>query len=312
MAGVYLTNNFCPLRPGDLVDLRIQTTDGHVVTGTTRVPGASRVALRVGQTDFAYPVPTVPVDRTRDSIRVSMDGQFARAMEIEAVRDDRGGFITYRLSVDTMGLAVAGNLVDPFDGDGRTVFRAGAYYLFTAAALDTNYFDFVRSGGDPFTGRGFINHLDGAVGVFGSVAPYIFQIKVTAPQTDAREGVYRLTGNLSGHNVDITWNLYRDALTTGGDGFSGFVDGTWIDGTIRTSANALLDVGPDGNTLSNAFAGEVYNLPLAPTLPGQVGEAFDFTGMRAARGTPFPVQVIYQRNGSTVTDTLTAIQISGP
>ena len=312
MTGVYLTNSLCPLHPGDRMALRVETPDGHVVTGTTRIPGVSSLALKVGTTEFGFPPAVVPVDRTRDSIKVTMNGEFTRAMQIEAVRDDRGGFVTYRLSVDTTGIAIAGNLVDPFDGDGRTVFRAGAYYLFTVAAMDTNYFDFVRSGSDPFTGRGFINHLTGAVGVFGSVASYVYDLKVTAPQTDPREGMYRLTGRLSGVNVSVLWDLYRDVLTTKGNGFSGFVDGQWIDGPISTSANALLDVGPDGSSLTNAFAGQIYGPTTSSLFPGQVGESYDLSGIRAARGTAFPLQVIYQRNGRTVTDTLSAVQISGP
>ena len=70
------------------------------------------------------------------------------------------------------------------------------------AALDTNYFDFTRSITNPLTGRGFINHLSGGIGVFGSIAPVTYELRVTAPQTDAREGIYRFTGNVAGSFVD--------------------------------------------------------------------------------------------------------------
>jgi hypothetical protein len=43
---------------------------------------------------------------------------------------------------------------------------------------DTNYYDFVRSRSDPFTGRGFLNHLEGGIGVFGSVEAHTYYLRV--------------------------------------------------------------------------------------------------------------------------------------
>jgi hypothetical protein len=317
--GIYLTRDLCPLRAGDRVALRVETPDGHRVTGTTRIPGASAATLRAGTTTAGAPPATIPVDRTRDSIRVQLTPLYARGMQVEAIRNDLGGFVTFRLSVDTMGMTIGGDLVDPFDGDnGRTVFRPGAYYLLTAAAMDTNYFDFVRSGSNPFTGRGFINHLEGGVGVFGSVAPFTYELKITAPRTDPREGIYRIRGQLSGINVDITWDIYRDPLSFQGDGFSGFVDGAWVEGAIRTSANigfgesAVVDLGTPSPGNANAFVGQIFGPAMDAIFPGQVGNGYTLVGNRAERGTPFLLRVTYLRNNQTVTGTVNAVQISGP
>ena len=63
-----------------------------------------------------------------------------------------------------------------FRDDSGLLIQAGA---FTAVlTVDSNYFDFVRSGSDPITGRGFLNHLEGGIGVFGSVAPYRYTLRV--------------------------------------------------------------------------------------------------------------------------------------
>jgi hypothetical protein len=46
--------------------------------------------------------------------------------------------------------------------------------------------------------------------------------------------------------------------------------------------------------------------------PGQVGNAYNLFGDRAARGTPFRLLVSYFANRLNHTDTVTAVQISGP
>jgi hypothetical protein len=84
------------------------------------------------------------------------------------------------LFTDTLGVALPGDLVNPFEGGdaGRPVFGVGREYSLTVAVTDTNYYDFVRSRSDPFTGRGFLNHLEGGIGVFGSVAAYRYVLRV--------------------------------------------------------------------------------------------------------------------------------------
>jgi hypothetical protein len=303
--GIYVTESMCALRAGDRVALRIETPEGKVVTGTTRIPGARSVTVTGGPpASFVYPDGTIPLDRTRDSIRISADPVFARAMQVEAVRNDVGVSTTFRLTVDTMGMVIAGDLVDPFDGDGRTVFRAGAYYLLTVALTDTNYYDFTRSGSDPFTGRGFINHLTGAVGVFGSVATTTYKLWVVAPMTDPREGLYSISGQLAGQNLNVSWELYRDALSFSGDGFSGFVSGRLPGGGMfSTSADAMMGAGQ--------FVGAI-RVALDPLVPTQHVNVLVFSGQRAPRGQPFDLQVTYSQDGTLFAGTLRAVQITGP
>jgi Domain of unknown function (DUF4249) len=186
-SGVYMTDSaavgtpFCSLEAGDRVGLRVETPDGTVVTGATLIPGARQVSVRLS-TDSAMAVgDSLDVDRQRDTIRVAVDGILARAIQVEVrQRDDPDSLVMF-LFTDSLGIALPANLVNPFEGDNKTgdpIFAVGTTYVLTVAVADSNYFDFVRSGSDPITGRGFLNHLDGGIGVFGSVAPYRYTLHV--------------------------------------------------------------------------------------------------------------------------------------
>ncbi len=294
--GKYQSPSFCPLGSGDRLTLRVVMPDGHVVTGATRIPGIRSIVVRAGATTAQLPPAALAMDRTRDSLFVTVDLDRARALQIEAVRTTAGEDPTLSFATDTAFASIAGNLVDPA-GDGRTIFRAGAYYRLTAAAMDTNYFDFVRSFTNPLTGRGFINHLGGALGVFGSVAPLTYELRVTAPQTDPREGVYHLTGRVAGAPVDVTWDVYGDPLLAAS--FRAFVDGQWLGVPVRTSAN--------GNFGGTNFLGTMFNT----TNTDKANPAFFLAGTRPPRGTPFPL-LVRPATASGPMDTLTAVQVSGP
>ena len=179
-------------------------------------------------------------------------------------------------------------------------------YLFAFATTDTNYFDFVRSGANPFTGRGFINHLSGGIGVFGSVAPQTYEVRVSAPQTDPREGVYRISGQLTrlgGVNVDVTWDVYLDALSQSTDGFSAFMDGTWVEGSVRTSV--------DGR-FSDGFHAQFYGLPPDPLANTRPLYELDYSGPLPARGMPFDVALTAVVAAGSTADHVTVVQLSGP
>jgi hypothetical protein len=140
--------------------------------------------------------------------------------------------------------------------------------------------------------------------VLGSEAPLTYELRVTAPKLDPREGEYHLTGQVGGAAVDVTWDVYRDPLASGptfgqGDGFFAFVDGQWVGGMVRTSAN--------GSFAGTSWMGEMFG----PTSTDTPNPAFFLSGTRAAPGTPFRVIVAPARNISQV-DTLMAVQISGP
>jgi hypothetical protein len=178
-SGIYQTSSSCDLEPGDRVRLTVTTPDGDVVTGTTTIPGARAVSVRLA-TDSATAVgQLLELDRERDTIRIRVDAILARAMQVEVRRFDDPDEIAVYLFTDSLGVALPGDLINPFEGDdGEPVFEVGREYFLTVAVTDTNYYDFVRSRSDPFTGRGFLNHLEGGIGVFGSVEAYTYYLRV--------------------------------------------------------------------------------------------------------------------------------------
>jgi hypothetical protein len=182
--GVYQAEGLCITDPGDTVLLRVITADGRVVNGSTVVPGASRVAVSTGSDTAAFPGDLLVLNRDRDTLRIELEAVAGRAMQVEVRRykfegTDPGKLVFY-LVTDSLGLAVPGDLVNPFEGDdGEPIFLPGDAYDVAVAVTDSNYYDFVRSRSDPFTGRGFINRLEGGIGVFGSVEVYYYDLMVS-------------------------------------------------------------------------------------------------------------------------------------
>jgi hypothetical protein len=286
-SGTYTTTRLCRLRPGDQVDLRVETPAGEVVTGTTIIPGARAIDVRTRRE-----VGNVELHRATDSIWVDVDPISARALVLELARDVNrtpylpgGPFVSgdlFTLATDTMGALVAGDALSfEDDEEGEAVFIGGRYYTLAVAVADTNYFDFVRSFSDPFTGRGFINHLDGGIGVFGSVMTSVHEIRVTDDQEDPREGRYRVTGTVNGTPVDAVLDVYLDPLR--GSQTSAFVDGTWEDGAIATSGDGSYFL---NSSLSGSQSGQ-FDMQFATV--GQDTVVYRLEGFPARPSNPFDV-----------------------
>jgi hypothetical protein len=285
-SGTYVTGDLCPLAPGDRVDLRVETRAGEVVTGQTVIPGAQSIDVRTG-----LAAENLELHRGTDSIRIDVDPIAARALILELGRDLTrtpdvypGSLLLgqlFTLATDTMGVVLAGDLIS-FDDedDGEAVFRGGRYYTLTVAVADTNYFDFVRSFSDPLTGRGFINHLDGGIGVFGSVLTSHNDIRVIDDQDDPREGLYRVTGSFDGTPVDAVLDVYLDPRQ--GNVTSAFVDGTWVDGPIATSGDGSYWFNVPGSGSVSGRFDTLFTTVSADTVfyelvgfPGQPDRPFD-------------------------------------
>ncbi|MBI3982126.1 MAG: hypothetical protein HY337_04395 [Gemmatimonadetes bacterium] len=306
--GVY-RGSICPPEPGARLSLRVETPAGELVRGSTTVPGASRRDITVGDQAAVASYDTLLFRRERDTIRINVSPVSARGLQVEA-RHDRSFDASFFAFVDTLGMTVAGNLVNPFEGsDGETVFRAGRYYWITVALADTNYYDFLRSRSDPFTGRGFLNHLEGGIGVFGSVEAESHILRVVAAVDDPREGRYRVTGQTSAGAVDVTLEAYLDDLQEGA--FSAFVEGAWLGFSLRTSGDGFLgkSSGPPG--LSSETLAFQFQSSSGDTLGPVV---FTLHGTRSTSSEPFTLLLsgLSGTGREVLRDTLTAQQISGP
>jgi hypothetical protein len=301
-AGVY-SGPLCNLQPGDRLLLRVETPAGEVVTGATTVPGAADQAVTAAGITAVAGGPALVMNREADTLEIGVAPANGRALQVEVRREEEPNLLVLFAITDSMGIRFPGNLVNPTEGDsGESFFRAGRSYTLGVALTDTNYYDFVRSFTNPLTGRGFINHLTGGIGVFGSLETALYRLRVVAPVDDPREGLYRLTGTVGADTVDVTLELYLDEVQR--YLFSAFVQGMWQNGPIDLSADGFL---PPGSTGEMDFH---FAVPSTDTL---AQTWHDFTAVRPAAGTPFPVIVTSHAPSQPVlVDTLTALQISGP
>jgi len=290
--GLYWGPLDCPtMRTGDTMELRVETLDGHVVTGTMEVPGARAMTLQTATGSVSLPGPVFSLNRDVDTLTAQIDAIAGHALQLEVHRPMPGGALEpqLRIFVDSTGMQIPGdftNIFQAFFGQDSThgheveaLFRAGRYYLATLALMDERYFEFSRSGNVPLSGRGFINNLTGGMGVFGGVVAESNTLKVTGEIDDPREGVYNLVGTVDGVPVDIDVELY--VVKTGSDttAMSAFVTGQWVLGAV--------DVSADG-----AFVGDAFDIVLEqpnPTVPS-APTRHTLSGS-ITTGSPFSVQV---------------------
>ncbi|UCG86601.1 MAG: hypothetical protein JSW71_22330 [Gemmatimonadota bacterium] len=261
--GLYWGPLDCPtMRTGDSMELRVETLDGHVVFGRMEIPGAEAMVLRVEGDSTVIPGPVLLFNRDTDTLDAEVFPLVGRALQLEVHRTDSAGMpvAVTRLFVDSTRMTVPGDLTDFFAvvlgeedsteaEDAEAVFRAGRYYTVTLALMDDRYFDFSRSGNVPISGRGFVNNLQGGMGVFGGIVAESNQLKVIGEADDAREGTYNMRGTVQGTSVDIDVELYVVATDQDSTSASAFVDGRWVLGDLDTSADGSCV----GETLSLAL-----------------------------------------------------------
>ena len=283
--GVYWSPPSCPtLRPGDRLALRVETPEGQVVTGVTRIPGMEAAFLTVAGETVTFGTDHVTTfNRDRDTLRVRVQAYAGRLLQFEVRRNgDLTDFGT-KIYADTTAFALPANVVNTFVlGDEDDVFRAGRSYVVTLALTDSNYFDFARSENNRFTGRGFINRLEGGIGVFGSLVASSTMMRAVGDVDDPREGVYRMQGVFTDAvNVDLTWELYL-ARPTDSTEFSAFVEGRWLYRDIQTSADGW-------------FVGNEFTAVITDTV-GMFVRSDTLRGVRRA-GAPWEVVVLDQCGG---------------
>lgn len=163
--------------PGRRYLLSVTTPDGRVVTGSTRVP----VATRVPDSQQVF-------DRRRDTLRLRWAD--ARAARTYAIRMDTpyGAFFLFS---DSARFDLTGDLRNFFAAHLPAAFVPGFRQPVLVTAVDTNFFDYYRSRNDPFSGTGIINHLTGGFGFFGAIALIERRtVDVKQPRTRPIEAVY--------------------------------------------------------------------------------------------------------------------------
>jgi hypothetical protein len=299
------------MRAGDTLELRVEMLDGHIVSGRSEVPGATAMVLRVEGDSALLPGPTLLFNRDVDTLEADVVPIAGRAIQVEIHRPDSAGrrIAVTRLFVDSTVMTLPGTLTDflavvlgeedsTASEDATSIFRAGRYHSVTVALTDDRYFDFVRSGNIPISGRGFVNHLEGGMGVFGGMVAETNSLRVVGVVDDEREGSYHMQGTVEGISVDINLELYVVATDQDSTHASAFVEGQWFFGDLDTSS--------DGQ-----FVGNTLTLVLYQTDPADssVVSAHLLTGALGT-GTTFSVAA-YDRN-LTLVGQLSAVKTSGP
>jgi hypothetical protein len=320
IAGVYWSPAACPtMRAGDRLMLTVETPAGDTVSGMAQVPGMNGAWFSTGVDSLEFGTDSVMLfNRDRDSLRVWVDASAGRLLQLEARRIgvlgqysgppvDRGA----KIFADTTSMSIPGDLINVFaQGSGEDVFVAGRDYELTLALADTSYYDFARSQSNEYTGRGFINRLTGAVGVFGSLVATSTPLRVIGELSDERDGVYRLQGAARGIDIDAELSVYLARDVENAE-FSGFLDGAW----------ASYVAGPGGSRVWGAIELESFSvdgtyddqlLTVVFVQPGYMENVrVVLRGLRIA-GTPFRMTMADSSAlGTTPLGTLTATQLTG-
>ena len=141
--------------PGGTYQLRVVVPDGRTVTGRTTIPNAvpSTAAL-----------PTQTIDRDRDTVSLKWP-RVASARSYQVFIRSIAG--SYGLFVADTSVVLPGTMQVLTNGE--DVFERRLSHQLAVIAVDENYFDYYRRTSDFFTGAGIVMHLNGGIGVFGSV-----------------------------------------------------------------------------------------------------------------------------------------------
>jgi hypothetical protein len=150
------------LVPGGTYTLRVRTAAGEEASGSTTIPES---------TDIPPSDVIGTLVRARDTVRMSWNrvplaARYEVVVQNIFVHEGRQiRELTYRSFADT-SIAIAGT-ARTLEND--AVFRPGHSALVQVMAVDDNYYTYYHLNVDPFAGAP-PSRLNGAVGVFGSIA----------------------------------------------------------------------------------------------------------------------------------------------
>lgn len=182
--------------PGGTYRLRIRTADGRVVTGRTTVPGAPGG----WNADAARTRQPLAFNRDRDSLHLAWAG--AAGGRTYAVRVETP-YGPWALFSDSTSFTLSGGLRNFLAAGLPNVFLPGFSQQLSITSVDQNFYDYNRSGNDPFGGSGLISSVSGGLGLFGSLV-VLGTYDVATTRVDTAPIDARWTGTAaSGAVVDL-------------------------------------------------------------------------------------------------------------
>ncbi|MEO6878257.1 MAG: DUF4249 family protein [Gemmatimonadaceae bacterium] len=206
--GVYrVPINGAQLVLGGRYQLHVATADGGDATASTVIPNpATRMIGGLTRT----------LNRDHDTLQLRWNpvpGARSYAVRIESP------FGPFFFFTDSSAFRVTGDFRNPFASNFERVFIPGFRQEVVVGAVDANFYDYYRTGNDPFTGSGLINRVTGGVGVFGSIVMLnTGTITVTADQTEPIEGRFRLApgpGTTNAYAAQVTLYVESKAARSG-------------------------------------------------------------------------------------------------
>jgi hypothetical protein len=150
------------VQPGRRYRLRVRTTDRREVSGETVVPGAPP-GWTAGS--GAVAAPSV-LNRSLDTLTLRwapVTGARRYALRVE------GPYGPWAVFSDSTEFTLAGGLRNFFAPGLPSLWFPGFVQTASVVAVDVNFYDYNRSGNDPFGGTGLISSIRGGVGLFGSL-----------------------------------------------------------------------------------------------------------------------------------------------
>ncbi|HEY4130480.1 MAG TPA: hypothetical protein VGM50_07670 [Gemmatimonadaceae bacterium] len=140
--------------PGGRYQLRIVLPTGATVIGSTTVPNVAAFKT-TGAT-------ATPFDIAHDALTLHWQrvvGARGYEVQVHSQLSDYSAFADTSITLDGSTKT----------SDGQLAFIAHMTNQLVISAVDSNYFDYFRRGSDPFSGVSAVSHLNGALGVFGSI-----------------------------------------------------------------------------------------------------------------------------------------------
>lgn len=262
--------------PGASYRLRVRTLDGRVVTGRTTLPGAP-----VGwSADSVLRRRALSYNRDADALRLEWSGAPGGRTYTVRVETPFGPWALYS---DSTHFTLSGGLRNYFAAGLPNVFLPGFTQQVSITSVDQNFYDYNRSGNDPFGGSGLISSVDGGLGVFGSVV-VLATYDVTTRRTDSAPIEARWTGTASdGATVDL--DLWIDDPGPTASALSGrqraplrYILGTLVGQTVRLATLA-------GNSSADTLAFFTGRLA-GDSLVGSYDRRFRSTGPTLFRRAP--------------------------
>jgi hypothetical protein len=210
---------------------------GRTVTGSTVIPIAN----------LSFTEPTVSFNRDRQSVSLPIkDVSLARAFWVRV----EAPIFPYSLFTLDQTISIDGDARNFFTEELIHLFHPGFLQAITVAAVDSNVYDYYRSGNDPFTGTGLINNLTGGIGLFGSAVVVERRVlDVTQdPTGDPIEGRFTRRGGPTPNPSRVNEvTLYLSAR--GNQGTPDQITGLYLRGTDNPPLRSAIFGIRDGNVL---------------------------------------------------------------